>query len=334
MSSIDSFTTAFDGLRQSAESGRLSHAYLIVGSPRGEALALAESLLQLLFCINMEKPCGECQECLRIKHHQHPDVLWIEPESKSRKIDIDQIRDELAPRIAQTSYSGKWKAGVLLYAERMTDSAANAFLKTLEEPPGSSLLLLLTDAPQFLLPTILSRCQRITLSADRVELPAAWREPMMEFLRVGAATSTIEAISRSALFKGLLKKVEDDIAGEEEDGEETEEDSKVRDARLRARLLEVRADLFRYLLLWQRDVLMCRMGLEDSFLYFPEEKEELARQASSLSPEAALAAVAQVEEMVRRVERNLPEETVMEGGLLNPRGTIPGRGSRSDFAIW
>ena len=333
MSSIDSFTMAFDGLRQVAESGRLSHSYLIVGSPRGEALALAESLLQLLFCINMEKPCGECQECLRIKQHQHPDVMWIEPESKSRKIDIDQIREELAPRISQTSYSGKWKAAVLLHAERMTDAAANAFLKTLEEPPGTSILLLLTDAPQFLLPTILSRCQRITLSANRVELPGEWREPLMEFLKVGPATSTVEAISRSALFKALLKKIEEDLAGQEE-ADEGEEDPKVQEARLRARLLEVRADLFRYILLWRRDVLMCRMGMEDSFLYFPEEKEELARQAAALSPAAALATVAQVEEMVRQVERNLPEDVVMEGGLLNPCGVIQGRASRSDFAIW
>ncbi len=334
MSSIDSFTMAFDGLKQSAESGRLGHSYLIVGSPRGEALALAESLLQLLFCINAEKPCGECQECLRVKQHQHPDIMWLEPESKSRKIDIEQIREELAPRISQTSFSGTWKAGVLLHAERMTEQAANAFLKTLEEPSGSSLLLLLTDAPQFLLPTILSRCQRITLSTNRIDLPGEWREPLMEFLRVGSATSTIEALSRAAQFKVLLKKVEDDLAAQEDDEEGAEEDDKVLEARIRAKLLEVRADLFRYFLLWRRDVLMCRMGMDDSFLYFPEEKEELSRQAAALSPAEALATVAQVEEMVRQVERNLPEDVVMEGGLLNPRGVLQGRASRSDFAIW
>ena len=81
----------------------------------------------------------------------------IEPEKKSRVIAVDAVR-ALNHRIQTSSFAGGWKVAVIKYADRLNDQAANAFLKTLEEPPARTLLLLLTDAPQSLLPTVVSRC--------------------------------------------------------------------------------------------------------------------------------------------------------------------------------
>ena len=323
MSSIDSFAAAFEGLRQSYEAGRVAHAYVIIGSPTGNGLALAESFLQLLFCERKEKPCGSCDPCRKVKEHSHPDTLWLKPESKSRKITIDQIREDLAPRISQTSYSGGWKAGVIVHADRLTDDAANAFLKTLEEPPGSSILLLLTDAAQHLLPTIISRCQRIMLGADETpDQEALWRGPLMEFLRKGFPGDSIETVMQSNTLRAILEASKQAILADEKEraGDHGEEDEDAADARVAARVVEVRSQIMKQVLLWQRDVLITVLGGDDGVLQFPDEVAVIRQQASGLSYFAALERLRSVDTMVRRLERNVPDEAVFETGLRPGRG--------------
>lgn len=313
MSSLDRIAAVFEGLRQSHEAGRLAHAYLIVGSPNGDAMALAESLLQLVFCTSKQKPCGTCAGCTKVKSRRHPDVLWIEPESKSRKITIDQVRDDLQPRICQTSYEGGWKAGVLVHADRLTDEAANSFLKMLEEPPGASLLLLLTDAVQHLLPTILSRCQRLVLSAGQDLIEDAWREPVMSILRAGGAGDILSSFNQSARFKALMDDVRKSAAAADDAREgAAEEDEDTQKARVAARVLDVRSRILRCMLLWRRDVLMTVLGVGEDILHFGTEAEAVRREAASLDYGAALRRLRDVEEMMRKLDRNLPEEAAFE----------------------
>ena len=317
MSSIDSFAAAFDGLKQSFESGRTAHAYLIIGSPRGNGLALAESFLQLLFCEGKDRPCGECTACRRIKDHLHPDVMWLEPESRSRRIDIQQIREQLNPRIAQTSYGGGWKAGVLVHADRMTDAAANAFLKTLEEPPGKSVLLLLTDAAQYLLPTIVSRCQRIMLGSGEMIEGGEWMEALLDVLRLGAPGNSIQVMVQAGLLKGILDTVKAGASDEAEtDADEEETEGKeIQSARVMARVLEARTSMMRAILIWKRDVLLRVLGVDPRHVHYQDELRHIDKQAEEASYAEALAEVRAVEEMVRRLERNLPAEAVFEVGL-------------------
>ena len=115
---------------------------LVSGHPRGAGAEFAEGLLALPF--GVRDPAHL---------HAHADVRWIEPESKSRQIRIEEIRD-LIEAIALTSYEGGWKAAVILFADRLNANAQNALLKTLEEPPPNSLLILATDVPAALLPCI------------------------------------------------------------------------------------------------------------------------------------------------------------------------------------
>jgi len=188
MSSIDSFTAALDGLKQGHETGRLAHAYLIVGSPRGNAMEFVESFIRFLFCRESKKPCGTCAECRRVQDHAHPDVMWIGPESKARWIVIGEDEEEGIRKVNRfvslSPYSGQRKVAVILEADRMNESAANAFLKTLEEPPASSLLFLVTNSAQSLLPTIVSRCQRIVLSAAP-EQDGPWQSALLDVCGAG-----------------------------------------------------------------------------------------------------------------------------------------------------
>ena len=321
VSSSERWDEALGALRQGLEAGRLGHAYLVVGPPRGQGLALAEALLQLLFCRAENRPCGECAECRRVRGHAHPDIQWIEPESKSRRIEIDTVRENLLQAMAQTSYGGGWKAGVLLHAERLTDGAANALLKMLEEPPASSLILLLTDAAQQILPTIRSRCQRILLTDEPGRAVEDWHEPLLAILRGDEpARSALDALARAGHVKAILDAVRKAVESEEGEDEVEEE---VHEARIRAKVLEVRGRLLRFILDWRRDVLLTVQGVEQGVLHFPAEAEHTRRQAARLTYAGALRRLQAVDILARRLERHLSDEVAFEALWM---GDIPSGG--------
>jgi DNA polymerase-3 subunit delta' len=319
MQGVDRYAEAWEGIRNSCESGRLAHAYIIVGPPRREAMRFAESLLKLLFCEGDDKPCNRCTNCRRIDAHKHVDIHWLEPQSKARNITAADVRD-LVHRLAQTAFAGGWKAGILVSAECMNPTAANILLKTLEEPSAKTLLLLLTDAPQSLLPTIISRCQKIVLSRKE-DNPAetAWREPLIKNLCDLPPSDGLSAARLAGRLKTLLNEVRDSMAGEIEAeigfDDETLDPSKrkaVLEARTNARLKEVQADVFRVMLDWQRDVLMLVSGIDEDHLIFPHYGERLKKQAQRHTQASALRAVRVVEGITQRLQRNIPDLQVFD----------------------
>lgn len=328
VSSLDQMAEVFASLQQAAGAGRLAHAYLIVGPPRGSGRLLAEALLKLAYCTGTEKPCGTCDLCRRVEAHAHPDITWLEPEKKSRIIGVAQIR-ELNQRLYQTAYAGGGKAGVILYADRMEAPSANAFLKTLEEPPGQCLLLLVTDQPQGMLPTILSRCQRVTLAAQDAAPDAPWRHDLLEILRGAAPATTMDKLILAARIKRLLDKVKKGLldaevqaAGLEADEDEETEDEdegasrQVVEARAQAKLLKERSDMLQVMLLWHRDLLACAMGAPDEALHFAGDSATLRAKAAGLTYGRALANLRSIETTGRRLDRNISDLTTLEACLL------------------
>lgn len=159
---------ALDHLRRAHAQDRLAHAYLITGADGAGKRELAAGLAALLL--------GCVAEALA-----HPDAHVIEPESKSRRISIDAVR-ELERELQMRSLRGGRKVGVIFDAERLTDNAANAFLKTLEEPPAQSHLLLLSTVPDQLKDTIVSRCIEIPLQAPGRKAPTQIEQSMLRAL--------------------------------------------------------------------------------------------------------------------------------------------------------
>src|SRR5580704_5858911 len=159
-------------LQRSLARGRLGHAYLFTGDQIEALEDLARSLAKTLNCQRPVKTngvatdcCEECLSCKKINGENHADVHWARPESKSRVITIDQTRDlmrELQLKPAESPF----KVAVIAGADRLNPQAANAFLKTLEEPPSKSVLVLLSTEPSRILETILSRCLRLNFSAE------------------------------------------------------------------------------------------------------------------------------------------------------------------------
>lgn len=303
--SSEQFQTAWEGIEKGWNNGQLAHAYLLQGAPHGAAGRFADQMLNLIYDNHPQ-----------IQTRTHPDIAWIEPQSKSRQILIDQVRERLIQPFSQTSFSGGWKAGIIVNADRMNVQAANALLKTLEEPPARSILLLITDEPQSLLPTISSRCQRITLTADDDEVSKHWKEPLIDILRDLPPTTAPEASLLTGRLVVLLNNLKKEFEAEE--NERLPEDLTAKEAkslldgRSSARLIEARADILRTILKWQRDVLMNVLEQPDSMLHFPEEKEALEQQALTCNRAVAFKRIAAVEEAARRLDRNLPAELVFE----------------------
>ena len=148
-------------LKMAIRKNRLAHAYLFEG-PDG----VGKKLTAVVFAkaVNCEEggddSCDTCWACLRIDEFNHPDVTVVEPLKAGRAIHVDTM-EELIARSSLTPYRGKYRVAIIVDAERMTDAAANKFLKTLEEPPGNSLFILVSHSPEQLPATIVSRCQRV-----------------------------------------------------------------------------------------------------------------------------------------------------------------------------
>jgi len=184
-------TSLADGLR------RRAHALLVTGSPGTGLFELALSLAQGLLCeadASTAHPCGRCASCRLVQAHSHPDLLVLVPEAlrealgwdtggeeeeggerkkPSREIKVDAVR--AAIEFAQTTTArGRAKVMVVHPSERLNPIAANTLLKTLEEPPGAARFVLACGAPDALLPTIRSRCERLPLQPPPADIAAAW----------------------------------------------------------------------------------------------------------------------------------------------------------------
>lgn len=156
-------------------SNKLPHAILLSGMPGIGKKRFALSFAQYILCLEPENgtSCGKCRQCLFNKAGTHPDLKVLEPEDKGKQLKVDQIR-QLVDFFSQTSQQGGYKVAVLAPAENMNSSAANALLKNLEEPGPDTLILLVSDSPSRLLPTIRSRCQLLNFPTPEHEKAVTW----------------------------------------------------------------------------------------------------------------------------------------------------------------
>jgi DNA polymerase-3 subunit delta' len=162
---LDSFAgnkLAIQVLDRALESKRVASAYLFHG-PDGVGKSLvALHFAKTLVCRKQEtQPCGDCSSCRRVDSGNHPDVHWYKPSGKMRVVRIDEVR-ELIAQTGLKAFESDYKVFIITEADRMMPQAQNAILKTLEEPSGRSVLILISSNPAALLPTIVSRCQEVS----------------------------------------------------------------------------------------------------------------------------------------------------------------------------
>lgn len=148
-------------LKSAIKNNRIAHAYIFAGPRNSGRSLLAKNFAKALNCADPEDfPCDACASCVKIDKSVHPDVKLLTYGGKGGDIIIDEIR-KLEREIIFKPYEGRYKVFIIEDAHRMNAAAANSFLKTLEEPPLNSVLILITEKPSDLVPTIASRCQII-----------------------------------------------------------------------------------------------------------------------------------------------------------------------------
>lgn len=190
---------------------RLAHAYLISGLPGSGRYQFARALAARMLCTeplaepgaaDPEAPaCGRCRQCLLFDTGNHPDVLDITPEEGKSSIRIDQIRT-ISRLVNQTSnQTGAIKVIIIRPAEALGIAAANSLLKNLEEPPGRTLFLLISEPGAQMLPTIRSRCQPLPLPPASAEQGMAWlsAHSSVAIAELGAALSLASGAPLQAL---------------------------------------------------------------------------------------------------------------------------------------
>ena len=310
----------FERIKASRDAGRMAHAYLVVGPPNGAGLEFARELIQMVLCRAEPslRPCHQCRDCHSFESGNHPDMHQLEPCGKSRVIKINPVR-EMINLLALKSFSGGWKAALILHADRLNPNAANCFLKTLEEPPANTLLVLVTESPQALLPTVRSRCQRILLPRLRIRPQGDWVAPLTDMLRKGWPRSPMGAVfyaDHCAQHLGVERKRIEKVV-KKELGSEVDDDD-VLDARVSGELKAVRKAFLNHIQNWQRDVLLCASGATDpAGLYFPEELDALTAEAARLGRIGALEAVKAVDQMDALLAGNLGESVVLTRCFLS-----------------
>jgi DNA polymerase-3 subunit delta' len=183
-------------LNQAASVDRLPHAMLFVGPEGVGKHLLAFTFSKALLCRQGEsEACGVCDSCVQFENGSHPDFRHLLPDEKTGNFKIESIRT-LGQELALTSQYGGYRIAVLEGVEGFTEGAANALLKTLEEPPAGVLLLLLTPWPGRLMATIRSRCQQVRCPAPETESAVAWLEQQ----GVSGAVAELERVGGGPLL--------------------------------------------------------------------------------------------------------------------------------------
>lgn len=299
---------------------RLAHAYLITGSPGSGKRALAADLAHLV----NGAPVAE------VFAGRAPDVHLASPMSKSRSIVIEQIRG-LEHALQMQASDGRRKVAVISDADRMQSQAANAFLKTLEEPPNNSLLLLLSANPEVLPETILSRCIEIPLASPLEASRSAEEKELIELLNAfdpSAAGSVHGAYQLVHGFQRLLGKIRHNIL-EENDAAQKLEETRYKNTTDGAWLekredhykaltdslyLGQRSRLVELLLLWWGDVLRASTSVAGREL--PETAAQTEAMAQRLTTPEILRRIRRLEELRDHLGRNIQETLALEVAFL------------------
>jgi len=313
-------TTALEYLQRAHEQNRLAHAYLITGPPGSGKQRLAADLASLVNGTPVED----------VFSAKAREIFVARPESKSRRIVIEQIRD-LEHALQMRAVNARRKVAIIPDADRLQSQAANAFLKTLEEPPKDSLLLLLSSLPEALPETILSRCIAIPIATNGERENKDEEEKLVQLLQQmsGQQSWTIQfAYGLAQEFQGLLRAVREQVKSETDeamkrettrykdatDGAWLEDREEHYKALSESLYLQRRAGLIEILFAWWTDVLRANNSVAQRDL--PYARKETAALATRFNNAEILKRIRSLEELRDHLGRNIHEALAIEVAFL------------------
>jgi DNA polymerase-3 subunit delta' len=325
-------------LRRSLEKGRVAHGYLFSGGDFDEMSLVARTFAKVLNCENPPErgpggqgldTCDQCLACRKIEREIHPDVQWVRPESKLRIITIEQMREVMQTMNLKPT-EAPWKVVVITAADRLNTQAANAFLKTLEEPPPRSIVILTSVEPDRMLETILSRCLRLQFASEgviRLEPDeAAW---LAEFAEIAAQGKTgllgryKLLASVAARLAGTKEKIEAELEERSPLQRHSDVDPKLREkwevelsAAIEAEYRRMRSRQVLLLQWWLRDVWISKSAEAGGLIVLPALQEQTASVAGRITPDQAAENLRSVEHLQRILHTNVQEALALEVTLL------------------
>ena len=307
---------------------RIGHAYLLTGPEQVGKTTLARTFAQALNCEAADptaRPCGHCRACQLITANRHPDVRLVSPEVSGRgklTLKIDDIRT-LQQELSLAAYEARYKVAILERFDAATEGAANAFLKTLEEPPRNVILLLTANDADTMLATITSRCRTIALRplpAPLIEesLQTRWRVPedqarLLAHLADGRLGWAVRAWEDNTLLterEQNLAYLRQALAGDRVD--------RFALADKLGRKPELLPEILQTWLSWWRDVTLLSQGENGRALTLTniDQQAEITRAAQDWTADQTLTSLQQTNRAIRQLRRNANTRLVIENLFL------------------
>ena len=305
-------------LARSMASQRIPQSLLITGPPQTGKATLARAFAMALNCQGEEKPCGQCTSCKKTVSGNHPDITILDAPQEVLK--IEQVR-ELQHTLSLRPHESPYKVVVLCNFERATSSAANALLKTLEEPPGYAVIILTAQNSKQLLPTIVSRCQIINLRpiAEQViiaKLQERWgasaeQAELIGRLAQGRLGWAVEALQNPDALS-LRRQYLDDLIELSGKGHA----SRLAYANLLAQKKETPAQALTLWLFWWRDVLLLNRGVRTKIVNV-DYADKMQYFAQTVTLNNIITAIKQTTAALGNLNYNVNTRLNLETLLLN-----------------
>lgn len=307
--------------QQAIENHRVSHAYILTGEAGMGRKSLANAFALTLLCEKgKSEPCMECHACKQVLSGNHPDLIYVSHE-KPGSIGVDDIRTQINDTILVRPYSSYYKIYIVDEAEKMTQQAQNALLKTIEEPPSYAIILLLTTNQEAFLPTILSRCVQLKLKplkdfvvksylTEHLGVPEADADVYAAFARgnlgkaISLASSEEFQLMRQEVMH-LLKHLKDaDISELLDYIRKLKEDS-----------LDI-YECLDFMQLWYRDVLLYKVTKDMNLLVFKDEYRAMNEISKNSGYDGLEKILEAIDKARTRLDANVNMELAMELMLL------------------
>lgn len=316
-------------LRGHLKSQNVRHAYLFTGLEGVGKRTLALRFAQALDCTSAPEPgefCGNCRACRLIESESYPDLHIVEAE-RGTQVVVDQVR-QLQRQLALAPYEGRWRIALFPAFDRANIYAANALLKTLEEPPSKVIMLLTARSAESLLPTIVSRCEVIPLRAPPIEKLAQAliedgiaeeRARLLACIAGGCPGTAFRMIKDPTLLEQRTEFLDDLMSLLS--GNWAEQCNLIR-KRLQANSRNIKKQRSRtiemldaWISLW-RDVLVEAYAAEVP-IGNPDRRDMVHRLASSLAPESVVYVLQRIEHALQDISRNANIQLTLETLMLD-----------------
>ena len=308
-------------MRQLLAEKRLPHALLFTGIEGIGKNLTAKVLAKVLLCSGEEKPCNICPSCRAFDAKNHPDFYYLEPEGKANNIKIEQIR-QMQSQIALSPYLADKRVVIINDAETMNEAAENSLLKTLEEPTGDVVFILVTANKDLLLPTILSRCMKLyfaPLSEDEIKII------LKSKYAVNEDKATVIAKLSGGSMKRAISFLDDDnfnlcqnamdFLSKDLNAKDIWQISDEFSAMDKAKIKQW-ADFLQMII---RDLLLLQAGADDNLLYNRDKKDVLDKLIVNFSLNRLFNCQNLIENLVKRLSSNADLKLMMQDFMLSWR---------------